>query len=207
MFPETKWRRLHPDEISAMPREAPKGTPQGESEVRKAGDLVTETSPLDPWLGRGSPNRQQWGVYTPSKDPLKAILMDIWIPWKLFAFPIVELGSFIVSWSCSSFLTINLTQSQNFASAPYNYNSQTIGFMNFAILAGALIGLATAGPLSDWVSARATGKNRGIREPEMRLPAMSRFLDWYTSMAIGFMQADSIRSPLCTHHDSWELHW
>jgi hypothetical protein len=45
--------------------------------------------------------------------------------------------------------------------------------MNFAILIGALIGLATAGPLSDWVSARATKKNRGVREPEMRLAAMS----------------------------------
>lgn len=45
--------------------------------------------------------------------------------------------------------------------------------MNFAILIGAFIGLGTAGPLSDWVSARATKKNRGIREPEMRLQAMS----------------------------------
>lgn len=35
-----------------------------------------------------------------------------------------------------------------------------------------MIGLATAGPLSDWVSARATKRNGGIREPEMRLPAM-----------------------------------
>ena len=40
------------------------------------------------------------------------------------------------------------------------------------MLAGILIGLATAGPLSDWVSARATARNGGIREPEMRLPAM-----------------------------------
>lgn len=44
--------------------------------------------------------------------------------------------------------------------------------MNFAILVGAVIGLATAGPLSDWISARSTRKNNGIREPEMRLPAM-----------------------------------
>lgn len=37
---------------------------------------------------------------------------------------------------------------------------------------GAFIGLATAGPFSDWVSARATRRNGGVREPEMRLPAM-----------------------------------
>jgi hypothetical protein len=35
-----------------------------------------------------------------------------------------------------------------------------------------LIGLVTAGPFSDWVSAKATTRNGGIREPEMRLPAM-----------------------------------
>ena len=46
------------------------------------------------------------------------------------------------------------------------------GFYNFAIFVGALIGLATAGPLSDYVSDRATRRNNGVREPEMRLPAM-----------------------------------
>lgn len=46
------------------------------------------------------------------------------------------------------------------------------GFTNFAIFVGTLIGLATGGPLSDWVSARATAHNGGVREPEMRLPAL-----------------------------------
>jgi len=35
-----------------------------------------------------------------------------------------------------------------------------------------MIGLFTAGPLSDWISTRQTIRNRGIREPEMRLLAM-----------------------------------
>lgn len=133
------------------------------------------TAERDPYLGKGTPSKQQWKLFQPNAHQFKAILLDLWIPWKLFAFPIVEFAAFVISWSCSSFLTINLTQSQNFAAPPYNFNSQSIGFMNFAILAGALIGLATAGPLSDWVSARATKKNGGIREPEMRLPAMSMF--------------------------------
>lgn len=102
--------------------------------------------------------------------------MDLWIPWKLFAFPIVQFASFVVSWSCSSFLTINLTQSQVLAAPPYNFSTQTIGFTNFAIFAGALIGLATGGPLSDWVAAKLTARNNGIREPEMRLVAMIPFV-------------------------------
>ncbi len=197
MFPETKWHRLHPDEIlknlAAEAKSSP--TPSQEKvpavshtieESEKLGGDIEQTqtqatlnqlsqqatAERDPWLGKGTPSKQQWKFFQPNAHPFKSILLDLWIPWKLFAFPIVEFSAFVVSWSCSSFLTINLTQSQNFAEAPYFYNSERIGFMNFAILIGAMIGLATAGPLSDWVAARATKKNRGIREPEMRLPAM-----------------------------------
>lgn len=179
MFPETKWHRQHPNEmqkpVSASGEKANVEELQQSTEVpTKMGEglTITDTAERDPWLGRGRPSKAQWGIYTPNPTPLKSILLDLWIPWKLFAFPIVEFASFVVSWSCSSFLTINLTQTQVFAAPPYNWSSQSIGFTNFAILIGAMIGLATAGPLSDWVSAYSTKKNRGIREPEMRLPAM-----------------------------------
>lgn len=177
MFPETKWHRARPEELVKTDSQERTAAVTVDAE-KIAGVTTTTLSPQttaqrDPWLGKGGPNKKQWGLYTPCANSMKSVLMDLWIPWKLFAFPIVEFSSFVVSWSCSSFLTINLTQSQNFAAPPYNFNSQSIGFMNFAILGGALLGLATAGPLSDWVSARATRKNRGIREPEMRLPSMS----------------------------------
>jgi len=64
---------------------------------------------------------------------------------------------------------LNLTQTQVFGAPPYNFSSQNIGFTNFAILAGALVGLFTAGPLSDWIAMRLTIRNNGIREPEFRL--------------------------------------
>ncbi|KAJ4295358.1 hypothetical protein N0V90_007370 [Kalmusia sp. IMI 367209] len=135
-----------------------------------------ETAARDPYLGKGTPSKQQWKVFQSNAHPFKSILMDLWIPWKLFAFPIVEFASFVVSWSCSSFLTLNLTQSQAFAAPPYNFKPISIGFMNFAILVGAFIGLFTAGPLSDWISARSTRRNNGIREPEMRLPALIPYI-------------------------------
>ena len=198
MFPETKWHRLHPGEILKNELAEGKGSPNGsdekishpteavEEDAEKHGGAIAQvpthgtmpglspqaTAERDPYLGKGSPSKQQWKLFQPNAHPFKSILLDLWIPWKLFAFPIVEFSAFVVSWSCSSFLTLNLTQSQNFAVPPYNFKPQSIGFMNFAILVGALIGLGTAGPLSDWVSARATRKNKGIREPEMRLPAM-----------------------------------
>ena len=157
------------------------------------------TAARDPYLGRGTPSRAQWGAYQLSEKPLTDLALSFWIPWKMLAFPIVEFASFVTSWSCSSFLTLNLTQSQVslvllnfvhrassvciealltkqthqvFAAPPYNFNPATIGLLNFAILVGGFIGLATAGPLSDWVSMRATKRNRGIREPEFRLVAL-----------------------------------
>lgn len=189
LFPETKWHRHHVGELDQTSvvadskptvqinekttSDSPSSVAVADSEeVTPAPLTATETAERDPWLGRGVPSKAQWGIYSPNPTPIKSILLDLWIPWKLFAFPIVEFASFVVSWSCSSFLTINLTQTQNFAAPPYSWSSQSIGFTNFAIFVGAMIGLATAGPLSDWVSARATAKNRGIREPEMRLPAM-----------------------------------
>jgi MFS family permease len=198
MFPETKFHRPHPSEL-AKPSPSPSNEKFNTSEIEKveggvttttestsikptitassifrdAPDLsATDTASRDPYLGKGRPNKQQWALFQPNAHPFKSILIDLWTPWKLFTFPIVEFASFVVSWSCSSFLTINLTQSQAFAAPPYNFSSQSIGFMNFAILIGAFIGLATAGPLSDWVSMRATKRNNGVREPEMRLPAM-----------------------------------
>lgn len=136
------------------------------------GLTATETAARDPYLGKGTPGKWQWRIFQPNAHPLQTIIYDLWTPWKLFAFPIVEFAAFVVSWSCSSFLTINLTQSQVLAAPPYNFKPQTVGFTNFAVMVGAFIGLATAGPLSDWISARSTRRNNGIREPEMRLPAM-----------------------------------
>lgn len=94
------------------------------------------------------------------------------MPIRLFTFPIVDFASLVVAWSAGSFLIVNLTQSQAFSEAPYHYTPQTVGFFNFAVVVGLLLGLGTAGPLSDWVSVCATKRNKGIREPEMRLPAL-----------------------------------
>ena len=183
LFPETKWHRAHPREMiqtATTSNEKTAATVQddgdklGPTSTREMmGDLSpAKTAERDPYLGKGTPSKKQFALFQSSSHPIRDVLLDIWIPIKLHAFPIVELAAFVVSWSASCFLTLNLTQSQVFAAPPYNLDSQTIGFFNFAILVGAVIGLATNGYLSDWLSMRATRKNGGIREPEMRLPAL-----------------------------------
>ncbi|KAI9716394.1 MAG: hypothetical protein M1828_000336 [Chrysothrix sp. TS-e1954] len=202
MFPETQYHRApsHRDASAYNDGKVSPSSPDEKAVIdTKENDKSHDLQPVptgerDLYLGRGYPSKKQWGVYTPNPEPFKALLLNIWIPWKLFAFPIVEFASFVVSWSASCFLTVNLTESQVFAAPPYNFSPVNVGkslllakppnpasrlttawhagFTNFAILVGALIGLLTAGPLSDWISMRSTIKNNGIREPEMRLPAM-----------------------------------
>ncbi|KAK4701037.1 hypothetical protein P7C70_g5200, partial [Phenoliferia sp. Uapishka_3] len=154
-------------------------------------------------------------------------LRDLVTPWTLMLFPIVQWTSFAVSYvlgpelhadkwltsfnvavelrfSSSCFLILNLTQSFVFAAPPYNFSAAAVGYTNLAVFGGALLGLVTAGPLGDWVSQRATKKNRLVREPEMRLLALWPFmlilaagsivvavgyekqLDWKITVIIGY---------------------
>ncbi|CAI7643864.1 unnamed protein product [Penicillium glandicola] len=175
LFPETKWHRIHPDEVAQAVCPSRQVADGFETEKLKDTQLENENagnSERDPYLHKGTPSKKQFKLWQLDGNNFKTVIRSFWIPWKLLSFPIVELAAFVVSWSASCFLTLNLTQSQAFAEPPYNFDSQTIGFFNFAILIGSFIGLTTNGLLSDWISMKATQKNRGIREPEMRLPAM-----------------------------------
>lgn len=179
-FPETKWHRVHPSEIHGSISTAGNGIQAPEKtesecekpEISSQPALTTVETASDPWLHKGYPSKKQFQLWQLDGHTLKSLFITFWTPWELLLFPIIELAAFVVSWSASCFLTVNLTQSQAFAAPPYNFSSQTIGFFNFALLIGSFLGLATNGPLSDWVSMRATRKNGGVREPEMRLPAL-----------------------------------
>ncbi|EHK19432.1 uncharacterized protein TRIVIDRAFT_46530 [Trichoderma virens Gv29-8] len=168
LLPETRFARKTEETVSEPI------SPVDEPEI-KGGSIVDHSEdasgqqPQDQWLSRGHPSLKQfslWGAYQGS------ILQELWLPWYLHAFPIVEFAAFVVSFSASGFLVANLTQQQFFGAPPYNFSTQAVGFTNFAIFAGSMIGLLTSGPLSDWVANYFTRRNRGIREPEMRLIAM-----------------------------------
>jgi hypothetical protein len=65
---------------------------------------------------------------------------------------------------------------------PYNFTPGQVGYSNFAFVVGAFMGVATAGPFSDWVAKKLTIRNGGIREAEMRLPAL---IPYFFLVAIG----------------------
>lgn len=185
LLPETKWNRGI-DFLAAQPAQAPvqsqDATTDRSSEkpsinMVENGSSPSGTPPSEEEIIvklSGGPSRTQFLPYN-GFDNSERILDALWLPFKLFTFPIIQWSSFVFSWAASCFLVANVTQSQAFAGPPWNLSTAAVGYTNFAIFIGASIALLTAGPLSDWVSMRATIRNKGIREPEMRLPAMIPF--------------------------------
>lgn len=128
-------------------------------------------------LGKGYPTRtQRLGMnLRPDRAELKFLPRDLITPFQLVAFPIVLFGACCLGFGANCLLVLNLLESPGFSAAPYNFSPAAVGFVNFALMGGGVVGLLTAGPLSDWISMRLTVRNGGIREPEMRLPALIPF--------------------------------
>lgn len=188
-FPETMWDRVHRiepekrNQLNAVAsnekaltnnNQPPLDKPSVRAIASHAGTFVSlmPTTQGDIFLGKGKPNRLQWKLLQRATHPFRSLAYNFFLPWKIFIFPIIQFASFATSFSCTCYLMINLIQSQALAGNPYRFKSQAIGFTNFAPLVGAFIGLFTCGPSSDWVSAKLTKRNNGVREPEMRLPVM-----------------------------------
>jgi hypothetical protein len=172
-LPETKWTRRHvqivhdhvPDTlVSEQSNEKQITQLEEHSESSAEQGIVNEVIVKL----SGAPSKKQFSLFT-SFDMTESFLASVFLPFKLFMFPIVQWASFVFSWCASCFLAVNITQSQAFAGPPWLLSPSQVGYTNFAVFAGGSVSLLTAGPLSDWVSMRATKKNRGIREPEMRL--------------------------------------
>ena len=174
-FPETKWRRPSANEI--LIRTQTPDSPSKDMAIEKQDELsgpgsgnVNTVAEAD--LGKSKPTKWQWKLLQPAENPFKSLLVEFLVPWKLLLYPIVIFASLIVAFSSTCYLMVNYVQSEGLAAPPYLFSTQAVGFTNFASLVGALIGLFTAGPASDYVSAALTKRNKGIREPEMRLITM-----------------------------------
>ncbi|KAL2855156.1 major facilitator superfamily domain-containing protein [Aspergillus pseudodeflectus] len=99
----------------------------------------------------------------------------------VFSLPIILWAGLNVAGPANVLLYWNLTESAILGSHPYNFTPSAVGYSNFAFVVGGVVGLLTAGPFSDWIAMRATRANNGIREAEMRLPALIPY--FFTSVA------------------------
>ncbi|KAF2466221.1 MFS general substrate transporter [Lindgomyces ingoldianus] len=180
-FPETKYHRgtvgksISP---SASLSETGVVTTVKEGEAEKTAHSTvppdSENSSLaPPPVGKGRPSFQQFMPFQKPDSRWKMfVIRDTWTPVKVFFNPIIFWAGLMLAGPADLVLFFNITESVVLGAPPYLFNPEQVGYTNFAFVVGALIGLATAGPYSDWVAARATRKNNNIREAEMRLPAL-----------------------------------
>ncbi|KKY29194.1 putative mfs transporter [Phaeomoniella chlamydospora] len=174
VFPETKFARSEPPI-------------QHEGHIKEAVDVAPpekDTSSQHEYgtrlpvsqVGKGRPSKSQYKLWQQPDPAWKSFLIrDIVAPVPAFFIPIILWAALNVAGPANLLLLWNLTESSVLSSPPYNFSVSAVGYANFAFVVGGLIGLATAGPLSDKVAERATRRNNGIREAEMRLPALIPF--------------------------------
>ncbi|KAI9708245.1 MAG: hypothetical protein M1820_004199 [Bogoriella megaspora] len=182
-LPETLWHRSGPDELNDSIPQSNDSSPSHADDAFGKHVTKEQTVALERigereegehhnCVGVGAPSARQFWLAQRPAQPVKALALAFWTPWYLITFPIVVFASCVICFCSANYLILTLIQAEAFSKSPYNFTPLNIGFVNFASLIGALIGLATAGPASDWVSMQLTKRNNGVREPEMRLPTM-----------------------------------
>ncbi|RFU31756.1 hypothetical protein B7463_g4584, partial [Scytalidium lignicola] len=179
-FPETKYNQetimpsevVYDEERSDIQQKDETSPPQQKQEISHeeitAADNGVQHLAV---LGKGYPSKmQQFGLnWRVDRAQIRFLPRDFVTPIEIASYPVIAFGSCCVGFAANSLLVLNLLESPAFSSAVYNFSPASVGYVNFALMGGGIFGLATAGPLSDWISMKLTKRNGGIREPEMRL--------------------------------------
>ncbi len=99
-------------------------------------------------------------------------LLNLFIrPVALILLPPVLWGSLVMSVTIGFLVAVTSNVAPAYATA-YGFAAYQTGLCFFAAIVGSLIGILVGGHMSDKIADMMTKRNRGIREPEMRLPAI-----------------------------------
>ncbi|CUM50704.1 uncharacterized protein AC631_04959 [Debaryomyces fabryi] len=93
-------------------------------------------------------------------------------PFLLITFPSVVWGGLIYGSQMMWLSLLATTQSEIYATSPYNFSSAIVGLTNIGALIGSLIGMIYGGKFVDYCTIKLTSQNEGIFEPEFRLWTM-----------------------------------
>ncbi|KAK3689249.1 major facilitator superfamily domain-containing protein [Podospora appendiculata] len=99
--------------------------------------------------------------------------------WKIFVRPFVILFYPAVLWAFLIYGTtltwivvFSVVNGVIFVKEPYNFSISQTGLISLSPFIMTAIGEIISGPLNDWICMYLTKKNKGIYEPEFRLPLM-----------------------------------
>ncbi|KAH8881315.1 serine/threonine kinase 16 [Thozetella sp. PMI_491] len=99
--------------------------------------------------------------------------------WKIFFRPVVLLFYPAVMWgflvygtTITWIVVFSVVNGIIFVQPPYNFSISDTGLISLSPFIMTIIGEVISGPLNDWICVYLTKKNKGIYEPEFRLPLM-----------------------------------
>ena len=91
-------------------------------------------------------------------------------PMVLFFYPAVFWGFLIYGTTLTWIVVFSVVNGVIFVAPPYNFSVSQVGLISLSPFILTLLGEIISGPLNDWICVYLTKKNRGIYEPEFRLP-------------------------------------
>lgn len=169
-MPETKFTGRQPG--TSRSQYASVDTGKREALLKEQADSV----PYKSWLEE----LKIWNQGDPGINLLHVFLR----PFVLLAYPTVVWSCFVYGLALSWNVILGAVVAQLFAPAPYHFNSNAQGLFFLSPFVGSLVGFYLSGPASDWIANYLTRKNKGIREPEMRLPIclMAAFFTFFGAL-------------------------
>jgi MFS family permease len=174
-FPETAYNRsAHPDGITTdLHHESAAyhhdGSKEDDPEVNVVQTIHRETAEINE-----HPQKRSWfqelrlfnGTFTE-----ESLIQMALRPIGLLILPPILWATLVQSVTIG-FITAVTSNVASAFSTTYNFEAWKSGLTFIAAIVGAGLGIIFGGRISDWVADFFTKRNNGIREPEMRLPAM-----------------------------------
>ncbi|GKU06857.1 unnamed protein product [Fusarium langsethiae] len=132
-----------------------------------------------------------WSGYWDSSG----FVYSIYAPFKMLGSPVVIWGCFQLTICLNWLVLLANTQSQIFSGPPYNFSVAQVGLTNLSSFVGTFIATALAGLMVDGLAKFMAGRNRGVYEPEFRLPILTLLATFSASGFFGWGQSLANAEP------------
>lgn len=116
-------------------------------------------------------------------------------PFFMLGSPIVLWASFLFTATISWLVLVSFVLSQIFSAPPYNFSVAAVGATNISSFVATILGTVVAGPIIDGLVKYMARSNKGIYEPEFRLPIMITFMVFTGTGFFAWGQSLSSQDP------------
>ncbi|KAJ6131682.1 hypothetical protein N7471_006897 [Penicillium samsonianum] len=165
MFPRYRFNNI----LGLVPTDAPvNGLDKPEKHRRVGSPVSTTVSNISEEQLPARTFRQKVTLVHYFPDDQTTWLQYFRRPFYLFAFPNIVLGGIQFAFGCTAGIVSFNTISEIMTEAPYNWSAGSTGLLFLSALIGNFLGMGV-GSLSDWLVLVLSRRNKGYKEPEMRI--------------------------------------